>query len=699
MSSKIFCKSWGAEYIAADVVRFRLWATGQQKVMLRLAGKDQEMRASGDGWFTLDVSGVTPGTEYNFVLSDGMVVPDPASRAQKTDVNGPSYVVDPGSYAWRNTGWKGSRWEQAVVYEMHTGTFTPEGTFRAAIAKLPYLAELGVTVIEVMPVAQFGGERGWGYDGVLLYAPHSAYGTPDDFKAFIDAAHGYGLSVVLDIVLNHFGPEGNYLPLLAPAFFHKERMTPWGNGIAYDVDAVRRYIIEAPLYWLTEYHLDGLRFDAIDQIEDSSAKHVLVEIAQRIPDDFKAFIDAAHGYGLSVVLDIVLNHFGPEGNYLPLLAPAFFHKERMTPWGNGIAYDVDAVRRYIIEAPLYWLTEYHLDGLRFDAIDQIEDSSAKHVLVEIAQRIREDITDRPIHLTTEDSRNIISLHPRDQDGNAPLFTAEWNDDFHNAVHVFATGETHAYYNDFADAPEKHLARALAEGFAYQGEISPQTGEPRGVKSTGQPPVAFVDFIQNHDQIGNRAQGDRLITLAGAERTKVLLATLLLSPHIPLLFMGEEYGESRPFLFFTDFHGDLARAVREGRAKEFADHAGENVPDPNAPETFQRSKLNWKQQHSEEGKAWLAFTRELLLLRQKHIVPLLFAARESSGTVLQTAPGFIAVSWHFPGGTLSLALNISATTVLLPDLPGKTLFAWPNESTGSLSQHSLIVRLAQGESAS
>ncbi|WP_258230520.1 alpha-amylase family glycosyl hydrolase, partial [Salmonella enterica] len=387
MSSKIFCKSWGAEYIAADVVRFRLWATGQQKVMLRLAGKDQEMRASGDGWFTLDVSGVTPGTEYNFVLSDGMVVPDPASRAQKTDVNGPSYVVDPGSYAWRNTGWKGSRWEQAVVYEMHTGTFTPEGTFRAAIAKLPYLAELGVTVIEVMPVAQFGGERGWGYDGVLLYAPHSAYGTPDDFKAFIDAAHGYGLSVVLDIVLNHFGPEGNYLPLLAPAFFHKERMTPWGNGIAYDVDAVRRYIIEAPLYWLTEYHLDGLRFDAIDQIEDSSAKHVLVEIAQRIPDDFKAFIDAAHGYGLSVVLDIVLNHFGPEGNYLPLLAPAFFHKERMTPWGNGIAYDVDAVRRYIIEAPLYWLTEYHLDGLRFDAIDQIEDSSAKHVLVEIAQRI------------------------------------------------------------------------------------------------------------------------------------------------------------------------------------------------------------------------------------------------------------------------------------------------------------------------
>ena len=283
------------------------------------------------------------------------------------------------------------------------GTFTPEGTFRAAIDKLPCLAELGVTMIEVMPLSQFGGNRGWGYDGVLLYAPHSAYGTPDDFKAFVDAAHGHGLSVVLDIVLNHFGPEGNYLPLLSPDFFHKERMTPRGAGIAYDVDAARRYIEEAPLFWLREYHLDGLRFDAIDQIEDPSDKHVLIEIAERI---------------------------------------------------------------------------------------------------------RAEITDRPIHLTTEDCRNVIFLHPRAEDGSVPLFTGEWNDDLHNAVHVFATGETHAYYQDFASEPEKRIARALTEGFVYQGEVSAQSGEKRGVKSSGQPPVAFVDFIQNHDRsaTARRASG-------------------------------------------------------------------------------------------------------------------------------------------------------------------------------------------------
>ncbi|WP_442954604.1 alpha-amylase family glycosyl hydrolase [Pantoea sp. LMR881] len=226
MASKSFVKSWGAEYVAAGTVRFRLWATGQDQVVLRLAGKETAMRQSGDGWFGLQVDNVLPGAEYNFILADGTVVPDPASRAQKADVNGPSLVVDPGRYTWQNSAWRGRPWEETVVYELHIGTFTPEGTFQAAIEKLPWLAELGITMIEVMPLSQFGGNRGWGYDGVLLYAPHSAYGTPDEFKAFVDAAHDHGLSVVLDIVLNHFGPEGNYLPLLAPDFFHKERMTP-----------------------------------------------------------------------------------------------------------------------------------------------------------------------------------------------------------------------------------------------------------------------------------------------------------------------------------------------------------------------------------------------------------------------------------------------------------------------------------------
>ncbi len=593
MESKSFPKSWGVEYVAASAVRFRLWAPGQEKVTLRLSGEDKEMSQSGGGWFDLLVNGVSPGAEYNFVLVDGTVVPDPASRAQKADVNGPSLVIDPTRYRWQHSEWRGRPWIETVVYELHIGTFTPEGTFQAAIDKLPYLAGLGITTIEVLPVSQFGGSRGWGYDGVLLYAPHAAYGAPEDFKAFIDAAHGYGLSVVLDIVLNHFGPEGNYLPRLAPDFFHKERSTPWGASIAYDTEAARRYILEAPLYWLQEYNLDGLRFDAIDQIDDSAGKHVLIEIAERI---------------------------------------------------------------------------------------------------------RASITDRPIHLTTEDSRNVIFLHPRGEEGSVPLFTGEWNDDFHNSVHVFATGETHAYYQDFARQPEKLVARALTEGFAYQGEVSPHTGKKRGVKSTGQPPVAFVDFIQNHDQVGNRAQGERLIALAGADRTKVLLAALLFSPHIPLLFMGEEYGETRPFLFFTDFHGDLAKAVREGRAKEFQGHAGhegESVPDPNAETSFQTSKLDWSKPEDKEGKAWLSFTRELLALRQQHIVPLLAAAGGDAGKVVKTAEGFLAVSWAFPQGVLSMALNISEKTLPLPDLPGETLFAWP-KAANALPQNSILVRLAPGE---
>ncbi|MDU6685917.1 MAG: malto-oligosyltrehalose trehalohydrolase [Enterobacteriaceae bacterium] len=593
MESTSFHKSWGAEWLGNGAVRFRVWASGQPTITLRLAGKDLDMRPCDEGWFELTVENVAPGTEYQYVLADGMTIPDPASRAQKADVNGPSLVIDPTQYRWQHPQWQGRPWEETVVYELHIGTFTPEGTFRSAIRKLPYLAELGITQIEVMPLSQFGGNRGWGYDGVLLYAPHSAYGTPDDFRAFVDTAHGLGLSVVLDIVLNHFGPEGNYLSLLSPDFF------------------------------------------------DSS---------------------------------------------------------RSTPWGAGIAYDVDAARRFIAQAPLYWLTEFRLDGLRFDAIDQIEDKSEKHILIDIARRIRQQITDRPIHLTTEDSRNIIDLHPRDEDGSASLFTAEWNDDLHNAVHVLATGETQAYYQDFADAPEKWVARALAEGFAYQGEVSPHSGEPRGVDSRGQPPAAFVDFIQNHDQVGNRALGERLISLAGPERSQLLLAALLLSPHIPLIFMGEEYGETRPFLFFTDFHGELARAVREGRAKEFAGHSGYDgvdVPDPNAERTFTLSKLNWQALQSTEGKAWLALTRELLALRQQYIVPLLAQASGQNGRVVDTAPGFLAVRWTFPDGTLSMALNLGEHARPVPDFPGNTLFARPT-ITNELPPHSIVVRLASGD---
>ncbi|HEG2203616.1 TPA: malto-oligosyltrehalose trehalohydrolase [Enterobacter cloacae] len=594
MEFRTFQKQWGAEFISGDVVRFRVWAEGQQQLTLRLAERDLPMTAVGNGWFQIDVPGVTHGTEYQFVLQDGMAVPDPASRAQKGDVNGPSVVIDPGRYQPINQDWAGRPWEETVIYELHIGTFTPQGTFRAAIDKLPYLAELGITQLEVMPVSQFGGSRGWGYDGVLLYAPHSAYGTPEDFHAFIDAAHGLGLSVVLDIVLNHFGPEGNYLPLLSPAFFDVQRMTPWGNGIAYEREPVRHYILDAPLFWLTEYRLDGLRFDAIDQIKDTASKHILQQIAETI---------------------------------------------------------------------------------------------------------REALPDRHIHLTTEDSRNVIFLHPRDEKGATPLFTAEWNDDFHNAAHVFATGETHAYYQDFAFEPEKKFARALAEGFVYQGEVSLQTGHSRGVECHTQPPTFFVDFIQNHDQTGNRAQGERLITLAGADKTRVLLAALLLSPHIPLLFMGEEYGETNPFLFFTDFHGDLAKAVREGRAKEFTGHSGHDgdVPDPNDEQTFARSKLDWHNVTTAQGKSWLRFTRSLLVLRHRYLVPLLRPGVTVEGKIVKTAPGMVAVSWSFPTGTLSLALNIGNKPVDVPALAGETLFSWP-EAAEVLAPNSIVVRFADGDAS-
>lgn len=572
---RIFPKTWGAEYVAMGEVRFCLWAPGQNDVRLRLNGEDTPMTRSDDGWFEILATGVAPGAQYQFVLDDGLAIADPASRAQKTDVHGPSLVIDPTDYEWQKPGWNGRPWEEAVIYELHIGTFTTAGTFLSAIDRLPYLARLGITAIEIMPVAQFGGNRGWGYDGVLLYAPHSAYGSPQDFKAFIDAAHGHGIMVILDVVYNHFGPDGNYLPACAPEFFHPD--TP-------------------------------------------------------------------------------------------------------TPWGAAIAYEKDPVRRFFIENALYWLEEFNLDGLRFDAVDQIRDESKPHFLIEVAERIRAEYPDRPIHLTTEDNRNVTFLHERGQDGGVPHHTGEWNDDFHNVAHVIATGETDAYYKDFAEGPHRHLARVLAEGFAHQGEIAPSTGKKRGTSSKHLPPAAFVDFIQNHDQVGNRALGERLLTLAGDNKVKALMTMLLLSPHIPLLFMGEEFGEDRPFLFFTDFHGDLAKIVREGRRKEFAGHAGfregegdtSDIPDPNAQKTFDDCKLDWNKLETEIGRNWTGFVEDMLTLRRDTIVPLLGAARGNAGKILKTDGDTVAVSWTLGNATLSMAANLSDEASQRPDMAGRVL---------------------------
>ena len=556
-----FPTTWGANVLADGRARFRLWAPDQSSLMLRTPTGDCAMDRLDGGWFELVTDRVPVGGAYSFVLSDGFAVPDPAARAQAGDVHGPSKLVDPAAYAWA-TDWPGRTWEETVIYEMHVGTFTPEGTFRAAIDKLPHLADLGVTAVEVMPVAQFGGRRGWGYDGVLLYCPHAEYGAPEDFKAFVDAAHAHGLMVFLDVVYNHFGPDGNYLARYAAGFFHPERHTPWGAAIAFDEPAVRAYFVENALTWLTEYRLDGLRFDAIDHIDDPSGEPIIVEMARRIRETF----------------------------------------------------------------------------------------------------------DRPVHLHTEDERNIIGLHPY-EDGKPTRFTAEWNDDYHNVMHPIATGDSEGYYADFVDNRWGKLARALAEGFVFQGEPSKIHGNrPRGVASAGQPLTAFVIFNQNHDQVGNRAFGERLLDLAEPDVVAAFTAVLLLSPQIPLLFMGEEWGETRPFCFFTDFDGDLAAQVRKGRRNEFAKFDAfidpdtrDDIPDPNARSTFEASKVDWARRDAEDGRAWIAFTRALLAVRRREIAPRLHRIPARSGAIRTVEDGQVTVAWTLgDGARLTMAINLSET---------------------------------------
>ena len=560
MTSYAFRTSWGANVEQAGA-QFRIWAPGVNAIDLVAADsrKREAMQAIGDGWFELTTSLVPIGGGYNFRLPNGQLVPDPAARAQVGDVHGPSKLVDAKSYDWKTADWPGRPWESAVIYELHTGTFTAEGTFDGIAKRLDYLESLGVTAFEIMPVAQFGGTRGWGYDGVLHYAPHSSYGSPESLKALVDAAHARGLMVLLAVVYNHFGPDGNYL-----------------------------------------------------------------------------------------------------GSY----APQFFHPELHTPWGAGIAYDNPAVRQFFIDNALYWLEEYRFDGLRLDAVDQIRDPSAVHLLNDIARAVRARITDRRVHLTTEDDRNIVSLHGRDASGIPELFTAEWNDDFHHVVHAMATGESDGYYADYHSDCARHLCRALTEGYVYQGEPSPfREGETRGEPSSGLPPAAFVNFLQNHDQIGNRAFGERLSTLIGAEELEVLTALLLLSPFTPLIFMGDEWAERRPFLYFTDFDGELGRAVREGRRNEFRKWTAfgdpilrETIPDPNLPATAHASTIDWS--NAKQDNPQFALVKSLLELRAEKLVPLFRDIRLADASGRAIGPKAVTVDWRTSGGgTLRLDLNL------------------------------------------
>jgi len=590
-----YSTTWGANLLEGGGARFRLWAPDLERLSLRTPAGDLAMTREADGWFALDTDAVPVGGAYGFVLPDGFVVPDPAARAQTGDVHGLSRLVDPGAYRFR-TPWAGRPWHEAVIYELHIGTFTPEGTFAAAAEKLDHLADLGITAVEVMPVAQFAGERGWGYDGVLLYAPHNVYGTPEDFKAFVDEAHRHGLMVLLDVVYNHFGPDGNYIAKYAGHFFDPARHTPWGAAIAFDEPAVRAFFVDNPLTWLTEYNLDGLRFDAIDHVRDQSAEPILMEMARRIRETF----------------------------------------------------------------------------------------------------------DRPIHLCTEDERNIVDLHPY-VDGRPTRFTAEWNDDYHNVIHPIATGDSEGYYADFVTDHERKLARGLAEGFIFQGEPSKShNGEPRGVPSAGQPMTAFVIFNQNHDQVGNRAFGERLIDLSEHDMVVALSVVLLLSPQIPLLWMGEEWGETNPFCFFCDFDGELAAAVREGRRNEFAKFDAfidpttrSDIPDPNAASTFEASRIDWQKPKTERGRRWLDLFKHLLKVRAAEIVPRLAAIEPHAGRILRAVDDIVAVEWTLADGArLRMTINLSAEEVV-ERLPGRLIAAVAEGALieeARLGPHGVVVTL-------
>ncbi len=555
----------------AGGVLFRLWAPQARQVDLCLTVGGTEKRvlpmaARQDGWFTVQHQAARPGDWYQFIIDNDLLVPDPVSRCQARDIHGPSVICNPDGYTWYDGQWQGRPWEETIFYELHVGTFSPEGTFQGVTKRLDYLVQLGITAIELMPVAQFPGDRNWGYDGALLFAPCSRYGGPDELKELVDGAHQRGLMVFLDVVYNHFGPEGNYLYVYArDAFFTEQFHTPWGAAI---------------------------------------------------------------------------NFSGPNSRI---------------------------VRDFYIANALYWLEEFHMDGLRFDAVHSIFDQSRPDILEEIAQRVREGPgRRRQIHLILENDDNCARYLARQAEGQPEFFTAQWNDDFHHACHLLLTGETEGYYLDYSDQPIHHLGRCLTEGFAYQGEESAyRQGEKRGEPSAHLPPAAFVTFLQNHDQTGNRALGERLPVLSDQRDLEIFIALLLLAPSPPLLFMGEEFGAQTPFYYFCDFSGELADSVTAGRRKEFARFAQfsspesrARIPDPNSVETFLMSRLDWQAVKQDRPNSFLLLYRKLLLLRQQTIVPRVKDMQENrAGFQVLAEKSLQAWWWSANDERLSVIFNL------------------------------------------
>ena len=556
-------------------VKFRCWAPAAKRVDLVFDHRIEMMRKDG-GWYETHVADMAAGARYKFRIDDDIDVPDPASAFQPDDVFGPGEVVDHSAYIWRAGDWRGRPWHEAVILEAHVGTFTPEGTFRAAIDRLDQLSDSGITALELMPLADFAGQRNWGYDGVLWYAPDSSYGRPEDLKALVDAAHERGLMVFLDVVYNHFGPEGNYLGRYAPQFF-TEAQTPWGSAINFHRPEVRAFAIENAISWLRDYRFDGLRLDAI---------HAIVE-----------------------------------------------------PGKAAMLHELSAAAGELAEA-----------------------------------------TGRHIHLMLENDDNTAALLDPAKPMPRGKYRAQWNDDYHHAWHVLLTGEEHGYYRDYRQAPLQNIARALGSGFVYQGEASEhRSGQPRGEPSGALSPLAFINFLQNHDQIGNRALGDRLAANAAPEALEAALAITLLAPFVPMLFMGEEWGSTRPFPFFCDFKGDLAEAVRSGRKKEFADayaRYGDEIPDPIEEATLRMARIDWPAAMTEPGRRRLNLVRELLAVRRREIVPRLAGAK--FGTAQATAGGLLTANWPMGNDTiLNLTANLADREITVASAGGGTLL-WGRE---------------------
>ena len=558
---------FGAEVREDGTTRFRLWAPGARQVELWLEepGRAVAMPRDAGGWAEYVTREAPPGTRYRYRIDGELLVPDPAARFQPGDVHGASEVVDPLAHPWTDTAWIGLPPERLVFYELHVGAFSAAGTYAGVAERLDHLVSLGVTAVELMPLADFPGRWGWGYDGVLLYAPEASYGRPEALKALVDAAHARGLAVFLDVVYNHFGPEGNYLHRYAPDFFDPRHQTPWGAGLNYDgpgSEVVRAFMIHNALFWIEEYHLDGLRLDAVNSIADDSGRHLLVELGRAVAD------------------------------------------------GPG--------------------------------------------------------RDRRVHLVLENGANEARYLRRV--GHRPLYQAQWNDDLHHALHVLLTGETGGYYADY-QPPLAHLGRCLTEGFAFQGERSLYRDGARGEPSADLPPTAFVGFLQNHDQIGNRALGERITVLASPDAVRAATTVLLLSPALPLLFMGEEWAAPEPFLFFSDLGPELGPLVSEGRRREFArfpefaDAATrERIPDPQAESTFRRSVLDWSHAGAAVHKDWLGFHQALLALRARTVAPLLVDEPVPVGSWKALGDTALEVTWTFPAGTLRLVANLGAAAV-------------------------------------